>query len=387
MKKFGVIENLMPIGVILFFIITIHNTSKYGASLSWMIPACFVIFLGYFFSPNLKVGSTPLALLCFWLTILISTLLSPVVSVQQDIFSFAVLLFVFFLVSRLVFEEQQVRSIINAYIFSSLICAFFIVKNWLAGDFYVSWTLRASYRFLGEYKDPNYVSAYMCPAVFFLYLKVIFSRTMKNKIINFIMLLVLFLGVLCTGSRAPVIAIGFGMILFYVMDDNLSILKKVAILILGALFLLFIYRAYTYVMPEQVFERIQNSLDDSRKELWTAGLKGFTENFIIGSGLNSSNYFSNLLVGNYCHNVFIDVLSSCGVVGCLFLLHVFVRNCVKACMPNLKFMLSSIIVFFLPLFFINGFNSATFITPLMFMSILSNYCKIDYATFINLVNK
>ena len=129
------------------------------------------------------------------------------------------------------------------------------------------------------------------------------------------------------------------------------------------------------VMPEQVFDRWHNSANDSRLDLWVSAINGFIRNPLFGSGLSSASMLSVSEVGNYSHNVYIDLLTSGGIVGCLFFIYILKKNCFKSNQYNLKFIYASGLAFFIPIFFINGLTTSTFITPLILMSILSNYCK------------
>lgn len=366
--------NLLIFGILLFSIITIHNSSLWGASLSWMLPACFFIVVGNFIPKYKRVKSTPFALICYWLVIFISTVFSSVVPLEQNVFSFAILLLCFYIVSTVAFDENQIKLILLVYIISALVCSLFVIKNWLAGDFFNAWTLRASYRFLGEYKDPNYVAAYICPAAFFLFVSVTCSAG-KKKILSLLGLLIFIITILCIGSRGAMLTIAVAIAYYFLMSSSISKTNKIIIFSVGFLIVLMIYRVYVSVMPQQVFDRLENSSDNSRLDLWAAGMKGFTNNPIIGCGLGSSNAYSNALAGNHCHNVYIDALSACGILGNLFFIYVFVQNCMRSSKHNRTFIHSSILVFFIPLVFINGFNSATFITPLIMMTILSNYCR------------
>ena len=377
--------NFLVFGIILFVIITIHNTSLWGASLSWVLPACVFIVIGRFISSHKKVRSTPIALICYWLIMFFSTALSSIVPLEQNIVSFAILLFSFYIVAATIFNENQIKLILCVYILSALICSLFVIKNWLSGDFFNSWTLRASYRFLGEHKDPNYVAAYICPAAFFLFVSVTCAAG-KKKLFSFIGLLIFIITILCIGSRGAMLTVVAAIAYYYIMSSNISTAKKIIIFAFGFLIIMLLYKIYLSVMPQQVFDRLSNSAENSRLELWAAGMKGFTNNPIFGCGLGSSNAYSNALAGNHCHNVYIDALAACGIVGNLFFLYIFIQNCMKSSKYNRTFIFSSIIVFFLPLVFINGFNSATFITPLMIMAILSNYCRNRNSSFQNLLS-
>lgn len=386
MKIFKTKVDLLVLGILLFIIITIHNSSQWGASLSWMLPACFLLVLGYFTSSMKGRKSVLIALILYWLVIFFSTALSSVVPLEQDVFSFAILLYSFYIISSTAFDENQIKLILSAYIISALVCSVFVIKNWVVGDFFSAWTLRASYRFMGEYKDPNYVASYICPAMFFLFVKTVCISDIRKKLLSFLGLFVFLITILCIGSRGAMLTVSIAIAYFYLFSSSISKTKKIVIFAIVSFLLFYIYRVYVSIMPEQVFDRFENSGDDSRLNLWAAGIQGFTRNPLIGCGLGSSNFISNTLVGNHCHNVYIDALAACGILGNIFLIYVFVKNCMKTSRHNKAFVYASIIAFFIPLLFINGFNSATFITPLMMMAIISNYCRYKNLSFQNLLS-
>ena len=384
MKLFNTRLNLFIFGVLLFIIITIHNNSQWGASLSWMLPGCVLMVIGHFSSKMRGTKSTPIALIIYWLVIFFSTALSTVVPLEQNVFSFAILLYLFYLVSSTFFEENQIKLILSVYIISAFVCSVFVVKNWVVGDFFNAWTLRASYRFMGEYKDPNYVASYICPAMFFLFVKTVTVSDKKKKLLSLFGLIFFVITILCIGSRGAMLTVAVAIAYYYLMTSSLSNAKKIMIFAFGFLIVMQIYQMYLSVMPQQVFDRLNNSADNSRLDLWAAGMMGFTKKPFIGSGLASSNVYAIALAGNHCHNVYIDALAACGILGNTFLGYAFVKNCMHTSRRNRTFIHASILAFFIPLVFINGFNSATFITPLMMMAILSNYCRIKDQSFQNL---
>lgn len=386
MKLFNARLNIFIFGVLLFIIITIHNSSEWGASLSWMLPSCFLMVVGRFTTNMRRTKSTPIALFMYWLVIFISTALSSVVPLEQNVFSYAILLYLFYLVSSTFFEENQIKLILSVYIISALVCSAFVVKNWLAGDFFNAWTLRASYRFMGVYKDPNYVASYISPAAFFLFVKTITGSNKKKKLLSLLGLIFFVITILCIGSRGAMLTVAVAIAYYYLMTSSISNAQKIVIFAIGFFVVMQIYQIYLSVMPQQVFDRLNNSADDSRLSLWAAGMKGFTNNPILGCGLGSSNAYSNTLVGNHCHNVYIDALAACGILGNAFLIYAFIKNCMQSSKKNRTFIHASILVFFIPLVFINGFNSATFITPLMIMAILSSYCRNKDQPFLTLLS-
>lgn len=371
----GIRVDFLTTGVVLFILITVHNSSQFGASLSMMLPGCLLITVGSFINTYPKVNACPLSILVFWLTIFLSTLASSVVPLEQDVFSFAIFLLAYYLVARIDFSKSHIRFFKSIYICSALVVAFAVIRNWMVGDYYISWTLRASYRFLGENKDPNYVTAYIVPAAFYLFLQTLYAKKFKQRCLYLTGLLVYLVAILCTGSRAPVLSLASAIGVYYIMDNSVSNSKRLGILIIGGGIVYALYRIYMMVMPEQVFDRIANSAEDSRLDLWKAGIRGFTESPIFGSGLNSSNYLSNIYAGNHCHNVYIDAIASCGLFGMIFMVYFIHQNCFKSTSANNKFILASGLAFLIPLFFINGFNSATFLMPLMMMTMFSHYCR------------
>lgn len=375
MKLFNTKVNLFILGVLLFIIITVHNSSQWGASLSWMLPGCVLMVVGCFTSKMKRMRSTPIALVMYWLVIFLSTALSSVVPLEQNVFSFAILIYLFYLVSSTFFEENQIKLILSVYIISALVCSAFVVKNWVAGDFFNAWTLRASYRFMGVYKDPNYVASYISPATFFLFVKTITVADKKKKLLSLSGLIFFVITILCIGSRGAMLTVAVAIAYYYLMTSSISNAKKIVIFAIGFFVVMQIYNIYVSVMPQQVFDRLNNSADNSRLDLWAAGMKGFTNNPLIGCGLASSNVYAIALAGNHCHNVYIDALAACGILGNAFLIYAFIKNCMQSSKKNRTFIHASILVFFIPLVFINGFNSATFITPLMMMAILSSYCR------------
>lgn len=375
--------NLTIVGIVLFSIITIHNNSQYGAFLSWLLPACILIVIGWLFQKHFYRVTTPIAISLFWFCTFVSTALSPIVGVEQDIFSLGILFFTYYLVSSLTFDKKQINIILICYVVSALVCSLFVIKNWVVGDYYIAWTLRSSYRFLGVYKDPNYVTAYLTPAVFFSYLATIYNNGYK-RLIALAVVLTFLISILCTGSRSPIVTIIAALGFFYIMDSTIKTKTKIQILIVSSFIIYIMYSIYVQIMPQQVFDRLENSTEDSRLDLWTAGTKGFINNPIIGEGFNCSNLYASKIVGNYCHSIFVDILSSSGLVGFFLFIYIIIKNCMNSNLVNRKFIYTIIIVFMLPLAFINGYATGTFFTPLIMMTILSHYCIRPDTKFIDL---
>ena len=124
-------------------------------------------------------------------------------------------------------------------------------------------------------------------------------------------------------------------------------------------------------LPTQTIERLLfMQSGDTRSDLWAAALTGFLENPMIGQGLNSSTVYANAIAGNHSHNMYIDILSTSGIIGAgLYLLLLFLVIKGKGRMNGQKILIA--ISFNLPMFFLNGFNSLTMWIPLIMCYIFS----------------
>ena len=145
----------------------------------------------------------------------------------------------------------------------------------------------------------------------------------------------------------------------------------IALILVAVLGFFLIQRFYS----KQALERLYGISDDPRLKLWESALHVFRQNPFIGGGMSAATTISRVEAGNDSHNVYIDILCNSGIVGSLLFLIFLFRGCLRSNKTNRVFIYSMFIAFMLPMFFINGFNTATFYTPLILLSIMSQYCR------------
>lgn len=151
-------------------------------------------------------------------------------------------------------------------------------------------------------------------------------------------------------------------------------MKKIKI-ILVVLFVAFVaVKVVGKYYSSQALDRLL-ATEDSRQDLWKSALNVFKRHPLIGGGMSAASIESLLGAGNYSHNVYLDILCNSGLAGMIIFVLYLYNSILKTDKSNRAFIYSIFVAFMLPMFFINGFNTATFYTPLILMSLMSNYCK------------
>lgn len=375
MIKVGKYEiDLSYLGLVLFLICTLVNTSHFGASLSWMIIPCLLIFIGVF-GGNRYVEKKACLIFIFYIFSMISTVFSHYVTLQRDIITFAFFCIIYVLAVSHKFTTNQIKKLNNIYICVAFLASLNIMYNWLTHHYYVEWFKRATFSFLGVYKDPNYAMAFIVPAMVLCLYKIMFCNNIRSRCIYLTVEIVMMTDFITTGSRGPLLTFLFAGVVFFLFKSSLSIGKKIKLVLFAIVIIALGWNVITRVLPAQSIARLLNSTSDSRTDLWESALLIFYENPILGGGIGSASEASIALSGNYSHNVYIDILANSGIIGAASFILFFAINCLHTVKHNAYFIYSIGVAFMLPLFFINGFNTATFYLPLIYMSILSRYCS------------
>lgn len=358
-------------GVCLFLLTSIFNTSQFGASLSWVLVPSAVILAGGFLAPGRRILPGTLMIFLFYAVFCVSTVLSPYVEIQRDLITFGILCMVYVLAASYEYSTDQLRFLLNLYVATALIVCAVILYCWVTGDYYVAWFQRSSFKFFGVYKDPNYTMAYVIPAIMILLCKTIVR---KKKLVNILLLLVMFAAVIATGSRSALVSLAIA-VLAALLFINISPLTRIkifaSVLLLSIVALVVLLTA----LPEHVRVRLFSLDGSGRMELWMASLKVFEELPLLGGGMGAASQLSISEIGNNSHNVYIDILCNSGIIGSALFIGFFVKNCCLSQKQNRFFLYGFVIAGMLPLFFINGFNTTTFYLPLILLTILSNFCK------------
>lgn len=360
-------------GFCMFIFFSIFNTSKFGASLSWIILPVIVVFLAALLNRKLNIKKNSLLIFMFWTIYFISTSISPYTNIESNIITFFCFCIFYILITSKKYTNKELKFAINLYVILAIICSINILYNYMTKNFYNEWFQRASFYFGGVYKDPNYVMAYVVPGMFFMYLKLINTSKLKNKYLYTFGIIILVLAILATGSRSAILNSIIAVLISYIFLDKISIKKKlkiIAVIGIGAFILYFFLNNF---YSTQALNRLINFTQDSRESLWDAALNVFFERPVLGGGFGSANIFSFAKIGNASHNVYLDILCDSGAIGMLSFLIFFFSNCFNITTKYKSSMYGMCISFMLPMFFINGFNTATFYLALIIITIFNNY--------------
>lgn len=358
--------SLYDIGMIGLIIVALFSTSKYGVSLSWiMIPAGCI--LAGACMGKIKFLDMHLYAVLFYLVAVISTIASTVVKPQRDVLSFFILIGLFVVVTGNVESKEKSMMYIKTYILVGIAGAIVILINFASGNFYNQYFQRSTI-VVGEVsRDPNYVSAFIAPVPILM----LMFKPIKNRFYNIVLIFLIFIAMILDGSRGGLISALLPLIFFFFFKIKGAGKKIGAFLIITIIVTLVINLGQEF-LPEQTIERLlmQSAGADNRSALWKAGLGAFWDSPIIGQGIGSSNYYAIFGGGNHSHNLYIDILSTGGVIGAIFYLLILFKATIGKT-ENLLNMFILAIPFFLPQFFINGFNTMTMYLPIFMI----HYCK------------
>lgn len=361
---------LFDIAVIAVVFIGLFNTSQYGATLSWiLVPAVLILVNACIFNTRVRIKQMHFIAIVFWIVCVFSTVISDVVTIKRDAITFLVFTLLFILItgSKKIFFNKLLY--IKVYVVIGLMGVVNILYNFITKDFYNSWFQRATVEFMGVHRDPNYVGAFIAPLpIIIVYLSSI--SQIKHKWVSVLSVVFTVVALVFDGSRGALLSACIPLFLYYFFQIK-SVKRKLYITIAGLIIIVGgCYIAIDY-LPVQTIERLLfMQSGDTRSNLWVAALTGFTENPLIGKGLNSSTVYANAIAGNHSHNMYIDILSTSGIIGFLLyslLLFMVIKG--KGRLNGWKILIA--IAFNLPMFFLNGFNSLTMWIPIIMCYVFS----------------
>lgn len=361
--------------VFLFFYL--FNGYEFGATVeSVFAPAILLLFSSLLVCQNFEIGSYLQAGVLAGLAVA-STYFSDIINISQSrIMTFCFCCIMFAVVPGTRVSDNTCRKIISFYIKFSFLLVLLVVAGYLFG-FGIDSYGRASINFGEFYKDQNYLSAYFIPAFAISFYGIIYSGKARLQKILYCSLTLFAIFVM--GSRGSfltiLLIIVFVVTKMLLKDKNLK--RKIVLLVLlffGAFVL------YTGLESLPLFQRMtgfESYGSDVRLRLWTAGLSGFLNHPVVGSGIGAASTYSWEIIGNAVHNSFIELLSDQGISGCLVLLYMYwdIFNTSKG---NRFFIFILMISFFVPLFFLTGYSNFTFWMPMFFMKFISRRLKYSY---------
>jgi O-antigen ligase len=186
------------------------------------------------------------------------------------------------------------------------------------------------------------------------------------------------LAILSTGSRgAFVVLILITMINLLRYFTKVRNVKMFLHMISIVLFIIIIGVLFSDFLPFNTVQRLTSFntyKNDIRLVLWAKAMQLFFKSPLIGSGMESANIYLVQLMNFNTHNLYIDILVNQGIIG-FIIFSISVLRFIHVRKSDRFFMFMMIVCFFAPIFFVNGFNTATFWTPLILCQLFSNYSR------------
>ena len=188
-------------------------------------------------------------------------------------------------------------------------------------------------------------------------------------------MLVVFLAVYLTGSRAALITCLLCIPFSLLFASKISHKKRIIYVVLVAVLAIILYQA---LASTDLFERMTDTegySDNIRLTIWGYALEGFYQYPILGGGLYSGSYFAQLQARWVTHNSFIDILVGQGLIGAILFVLIFGKMIFVKEKKNRLFIVAIMISFFLPYFFLNGYETLSFWLPMILCKFISDYCQ------------
>lgn len=354
-------------------VMTIINGNVYVAGLSFTLyPSVFLVGMSLLVRRKWIVTTTNVLVVLLLISATISTVRSDIVSASHTthmnlIFSMVA----FILVSTVRYSDRMFRSILMFYFrFTLCICIIMCINSVISYGIAVNG--RVSITYFGITKDVNYLTAFLVPGYCYYMYTALIGKRQKSMMAAVVMFVAIFL----SGSRSVflsaviVTALVLGKI---VLSKGSSAQKTTLIIVIIAVIALL----YILLMNSALFSRMttmEGYEENARWKIWGYAMEAFTRNPLWGSGTTSGGYFSLLSTRWITHNCFLDILTGQGIVGSIIILAVF-ASIIKVKKSNALFMTCFMITSFMPLFFVNGYECATFWMPMLFCKLISDKCK------------
>ncbi len=230
-----------------------------------------------------------------------------------------VFMFIFALYVRAVITESLFEKVSKVIAAMSIVPAFF--STFISDP-------RHDFRSPSFFFNPNYYGAAITFVILICAYWLLTSK--QNKALFTVSIVANLYGLWQADSQSAVISCAFGVLVLLLLTKRYKTFAAVAAVgILGALAIIFVPQL-EFILP-----RISGAAENiaKRATIWQAGIKGFCENFLFGRGAMGYLQIYEKFGGQknfHCHNLFIDLLLSFGVVGVLPLLAFVARPIKKA---------------------------------------------------------
>ncbi len=308
---------------------------------------------------------------------------------------FIAIFFWYFLTTNHVYNNKDIKFIINNYCYVSTICSILVLAQSLSG---IHGKI-AMVNFVGTVTDENFVSAIISMAPIYLFTNILYSdkKLKMNYIINIFMLIINILGVCVIGSRAGMIGMIISLVAAFIIYFMRGFgLKKLLYLFLIILLVGFIASYAIKIMPQWIYIRYfgttyMDNSNTTRLKIWENALEGIYDQPIIGFGMgtfpNLSKYTFTAGKSTPAHETFLDIAIYSGLTGLLIFL-IFLEKIFR------KFILVSNRRLYIPIVFnlifisliVGAEKSVFFWNNLIILKILDKYLEQNNSDYKKLMN-
>jgi O-antigen ligase len=363
------------------------NTAKCGTGIGDIeisyIVAMLLTLLQLMNQKRLQIDFTDILLVSLWMIIaIISTLVSNVVKWNVNGYSLLACMLFYILVTNTSIKSRDMHILFRVYsvivFLISLLILYMHYNSSLSvyGD-------RYTITILGVSKDPNFLSAFMVPCFIYTCYSYIFNPNV-SKLRGYLLsplLFIVFIAIFYTGSRAAMLSIVATMLLIFISKMFSGKKDKIGTIFIFVVLMIALATVVNILLiGSPLYERmfsIDSYSSNIRLLIWHDAIKAFLNNPIIGEGHLSGSYYVSLgIKGKWfgTHNCFLDIITGTGILGGIILLSIF-KSMMDVKEENKVFLLSFIVSSFIPLFFINGYDSMSFWLPMILCKMISNCCK------------
>lgn len=306
-----------------------------------------------------------------WLLAVGSSATSNYIDLQSTSITYLLFIFTLFMMVNLQFSHTELKAFNTAYIVIGVLCAILIFLSYKAG---ISNGFNRYSIGIWKPKNQNYINSIILLSFAIATYRIFIDKnTPLKKLMLFSSCMIMIFGVFLTGTRAAILCMGFIValqVLFYTLKT-----KKIGLLISGVLLLLISYLILFYVVPEEITTRFMGEdsfEDETRIYMWGKSLGLFSNNWLIGIGLNATvKHVSDI------HNVMLQFLVEQGILSFIIFLIILFKIIKRTKRDAYIFLFPVIIALYFPICFQNGLIAHTFWWPLIILEVYSNSLNKD----------
>lgn len=312
---------------------------------------------------------------------IISTIMSNVVQWGAKGYSLLACLLFYISITNTSINSRSIHHLFVLYSILVIIISLQILYQYYSGSL-STYGNRYTITVLGVVKDPNFLAAYMTPCLIYICNLCFFNANIRrlSRFLLCSLILVIFIAIFCTGSRATMLSIVIDLLIFIPLIFRKILMKQNSFIMFIGLLIIFIAVINIFLMESPLNDRmfsLDSYTSNTRLMLWRHAMNAFINNPIIGYGHLSGAYYVALYTNGRwigTHSCFVDILTGAGILGSLLIFLVYM-SMLKTKKGNTLFMFSMMVAFFVPLFFVGGYYGITFWMPMAWCKIISNCCK------------